>query len=190
MDSQASKIWQLYSDQLLAYINKRVANSQDAEDLRQEVFLKIYNKLDTLDDLVKLESWLYQVTKNTIIDYYRKKKDQPTKDDFFLSLFADDEQDEDVNNMNEQLLRVLGDFIDDVSSKNKEAIQLYYLEHLDHQTISDKLGISVSASKMRVKRGKEELKQALFDCCDFKVDIYGNIVDMERKNSDCSCDCG
>jgi RNA polymerase sigma-70 factor (ECF subfamily) len=64
-------LWEAYSRQLLAFIRRRVADEADAEDLLQEVFLRIHTHLCCLPELGKVKSWVYQITRNAIIDYYR-----------------------------------------------------------------------------------------------------------------------
>src|SRR5687768_10260218 len=58
---------------LYQYIAARIKDRDDAADTLQEVFIKIASKLDSLADGAKLKSWIYTITRNTIIDYYRKK---------------------------------------------------------------------------------------------------------------------
>jgi RNA polymerase sigma-70 factor (ECF subfamily) len=68
------QVWETFSPPLFHFIRKRVADSETAEDLLQEVFLKIHQHIEALQDVRKLESWIYQITRNTIIDYYRSTK--------------------------------------------------------------------------------------------------------------------
>ena len=74
MDEILETIWRENHDQLLSFINKRIKNKEESEDILQEVFIKILSKIGTLKDSSKLQSWVYQMTRNAIIDYIRKKK--------------------------------------------------------------------------------------------------------------------
>jgi RNA polymerase sigma-70 factor (ECF subfamily) len=65
------------TDLLIRYIIKRVANAEDAEDILQEVFLKIHNNLKNLEDEKKIHAWIYTIARNTITDYYRKNSRMP-----------------------------------------------------------------------------------------------------------------
>ena len=69
-------IWNQFKDELLRFIVSRVNDKDIAQDLLQIVFIKIHSKSDSLSDNDKLTSWLYQITRNTIIDYYQPKYEQ------------------------------------------------------------------------------------------------------------------
>ncbi|WP_316365587.1 sigma-70 family RNA polymerase sigma factor [Candidatus Thiodiazotropha sp. CDECU1] len=68
------EIWNHYHSNLLAFIQKRVNDKTAAEDILQDIFVRIQSRIDTLENRSKLESWLYQITRNAIIDFYRSRK--------------------------------------------------------------------------------------------------------------------
>ena len=65
---------QRYQQRLLAYVSQRISTTADAEDIVQSIFVKIQQHPPYIDNQPKLEGWLLQVTKNTLIDYWRKQK--------------------------------------------------------------------------------------------------------------------
>ena len=69
---QIDKIHAEFHSLLYQYITARVKDKDDAADVLQEVFIKISSKLDSLADGSKLKSWIFTITSNAIIDYYRK----------------------------------------------------------------------------------------------------------------------
>lgn len=71
---QVQALWEEFQDRLQAFILQRVSDPIVAEDLLQEVFVKIHQSIGSLEEETKLESWIYQITRNTIIDYYRTTK--------------------------------------------------------------------------------------------------------------------
>lgn len=175
-----------YRNELYNYIRKKVNNAHDAEDILQDVFVKLYSKIDSVKNPDKLKAFMYQVANNTVIDYYRKKKDVPKEPDCFEKPVEDEEG---SGNLNDEITCCLRKMIDELPKAQQEALLLHDIEGLRHKEISTAKDISVSASKMRVKRGKESLKQTLEDCCRFEVDKYGNIVDYELKKDKCTrCD--
>ena len=64
------QIWQEYKHQLQRFLRSRVSNAGDAEDLLQEILIKTHQQLHTVQDPEKLRAWLFQVTRNAVIDYY------------------------------------------------------------------------------------------------------------------------
>ena len=81
-------IWKSFHEQLFGFIKARVHSTETAEDILQEIFIKIHKNVKNIKNEQKIASWVYQITRNTIIDYYRKKKidtkDYTSRiDDFF-----------------------------------------------------------------------------------------------------------
>jgi RNA polymerase sigma-70 factor (ECF subfamily) len=70
----SEQIWQEYHSRLRAFIKSRIADDSVADDILQNVFLKMHAGLPSLKDGTKLQSWLYQIARNTIIDLYRSQK--------------------------------------------------------------------------------------------------------------------
>jgi len=68
------QIWQEHQTKLYAFIRSKISNECDAKDLLQQLFLKIHEKQDTLRDQKKAVSWIYQITRNAVTDYYRTHK--------------------------------------------------------------------------------------------------------------------
>ncbi len=63
-------IWKKFNQQLLAFIRFKVKDKSVAEDILQDVFIKVFQNLDSLQDKEKLRSWLYSISRNAIYDYY------------------------------------------------------------------------------------------------------------------------
>lgn len=71
MTKDLQETWQQVHDGLRAFVSKRVANEAEVEDILQEVFLRMHRKLDSLKDPRRMVSWMFQITRNAIIDHYR-----------------------------------------------------------------------------------------------------------------------
>jgi len=69
-----SELWSRFNKQLLVFIKSKVQDKDQAEDILQNVFIKIHSNIDKTEDFQKIESWIYQITRNTIIDYYKQYK--------------------------------------------------------------------------------------------------------------------
>ncbi len=184
MDRDVKYIWQNFSAGLLGYIKLKVHDEYIAEDLLQEVFLKLYKNIEKLEEESKLKPWLYQITKNTIIDYYRKHTEEPV---IFESLDKELKVNDESVNMNDEIVECLKSLMFKLPEKYQTSILLYDLKGLKHKDISRRLSISISGSKTRLQRARNKLKEVLYDCCDFELDVFGNILEYRQKKN-YSCD--
>ena len=77
------QLWSEFAIPLRAFLRGRVRSPADAEDLLQDVFLKVHQRIGDLRDAAKLEGWLYQIARNAVIDHYRRQRPaEPLTDDF------------------------------------------------------------------------------------------------------------
>src|SRR5436190_7106428 len=72
MNATVESIWNEVASQLRSFIRSRVGNHVAAEDILQDAFLKIHQKLPTLRANERLEAWVWRITRNVINDYFRK----------------------------------------------------------------------------------------------------------------------
>ena len=76
-------------------------------------------------------------------------------------------------------------FINQLPGKYKEALLLTEFQDVSKIKLAEKLNISYSGAKSRVQRGKEKLKEMILNCCAYQSDVYGNLMENERKNFKC-----
>jgi RNA polymerase sigma-70 factor (ECF subfamily) len=180
------KIWEQLSAELRRFLRSRIGDEQVADDLLQETFLRIHQRLGTLEDETRLASWVFQIARNLLTDYYRGKGRAAGA---LTSDVAAEEAAEE--NANEQVMQCMAAMIEQLPQGYREALKLYEIEGVRQQEIAGRMGISLSGAKSRVQRGREKLKGLLVDCCRFERDRRGNVIDFGRRGSDASCDaCG
>ncbi|WAH38130.1 RNA polymerase sigma factor SigZ [Alicyclobacillus dauci] len=183
MDTQ--HIWEEFSGKLQGFIFSRVNNQFDADDILQDVFRKIHDNIDSVEDDAKIQGWLFRIARNTIIDHYRSKaKNNSVPIDDKEDMFAAPE--EEVANLNETVASWLNATIADLPDKYREAIVLTEIEGLTQKELAERLGISLSGAKSRVQRGREKLKEMILDCCHLEFDRLGNVIDYTRNESCCA----
>ncbi len=78
MLTTTQSVWDAFHVPLQQFIRRRVSDEATAEDVLQDVFLKIHQHMETLKDVKKLEGWIYQITRNAIIDFYRSSRPTTT----------------------------------------------------------------------------------------------------------------
>ena len=75
------QLWQEYDNRLRQFLLSRVKNPADVDDLLQEIRIKTYQDFTTIKEPEKLLSWLFQIARNTLIDYYRKSRVETSRQD-------------------------------------------------------------------------------------------------------------
>jgi RNA polymerase sigma-70 factor, ECF subfamily len=174
------EIWNRYHSNLLAFIRRRVNDKVAAEDILQDVFVRIHSRLETLKNRDKLENWLYQITRNTIIDYYRSRRPMEEMPEWL----AQPQIGREENNRRE-LSSCLEPMIQQLPEKYRHAVQLSEIEGKTQKEVAEKENISLSGAKSRVQRGRALLKTMLHDCCKFEINAMNQIVDYDKKDKDC-----
>lgn len=190
-DCDVNVVWNKFRNELLIFIKTKVNDEYEAEDLLQEVFIKIYKNIEHLDNQAKLKSWLYKITNNTIIDYYRKKNHSTLLVDELENVKDVQMNEEENSNMNDEMVNCLKSFLYELPDKYKEPLEMYEFKGMKHKEISKKLNISLSGSKTRIQRARGKLKEVLSECCDIEFDVYGNIIEYKhrhKENFPCSND--
>ena len=175
-------IWEEFSDRLRRFILKRVWHEPDADDILQDVFYKIHNSIHNLKKEDKLESWIYQITRNAIVDHYRHRAKSLTEISEIPEISGEDVVTED---MNENISACLKPMIDDLPVKYRQAILLTEYEKMTQKELAENLGLSISGAKSRVQRARKNLKDMLLACCHFEFDRLGSIIDYQPREGTC-----
>jgi RNA polymerase sigma-70 factor (ECF subfamily) len=176
-------LWQDYHDRLLSFIRGRVESREVAEDILQDVFIKIQKGLASLQDNERMESWIYQIVRNAVVDHYRSRK---AFEELPQSLTAPEPEQEAQARY--EISTCLKPMIDTLPALYRDALQLSEIEGLKQKQVAETLGLSLSGAKSRVQRGRGLVLDLLNDCCRFERDHHGTMVGYEPRNSDCS-DC-
>jgi len=189
MTHNTESIWQAYSSQLKAYILKRIPDSSFADDILQDVFIKIHEKIGMLKDNEKISNWIYQITKNSIIDYYRKQKmkfsDIQELSDKEMNAIEETEA-TIYENPEQRIASGLRNMINALPEKYAKALDMVEIGGLSQVQLAKELKISVSGAKSRVQRGRQMLKDSLLECCHYEFDKYGTIISYHSRSC-CGC---
>lgn len=179
MPKSLKEIWDEFGLKLKQFINRQIRDESTTEDIFQEVFLKIHSNLVNLKEEDKLESWLYQITRHAVIDHFRRQRKEGELPEEWEA-----DQNEHVNEAIEKLAPSIKAMILMLPQRYKEALILTEYQGLTHQQLAVKLGISLTAAKTRVRRGRKQLKEMLLACCHFELDRRGKVIDYYPK---CAC---
>lgn len=175
---ESERLWEEFADQLGGFLRARVRSEAEAEDLRQEVFLKLQKQLDANRSIRDLGAWLYRSARNAVIDHYRKRKpSEEIVEALSYTTDGSDRKDPDIAPLMASFRRMIHALPDGY----REAVILADLEELPHKQVAGRLGLSLSATKSRILRGREMLRQSLDACCRFERDRRGSVIDCEPK---------
>lgn len=176
------QVWDDFTAQLRRFIASRIQNEADADDILQEVFIKIHRSIDRLEDQSKLQAWVYQITRNAIIDYYRQSEQAVEAPGELPEGLTEGSSEEEVE---AEVATWLQPMMEELPEKYREALHLTEIQGLTQKEMAERLNISLSGAKSRVQRAREKLKGVLLECCHVEVDRRGKVMDWESKEPDC-----
>lgn len=154
-----------YQERLFHYI-KRISyfDSEDAEDIIQEIFIKAYRSLNDFDDSFKFSTWIYRIARNATIDAIRKKQVRPQaarlEPEDLVKIFHSNIDIENEVIAKDDLNKVK-EIIDKMSFKYKEVLVLRFLEEKTYEEIMDILGKPKGTVAALVNRGRKILLEEI-----------------------------
>ncbi len=182
MTTAVTTIWLEFHKELRAFILNKTRNPVDTDDILQEVFMKIIHNIDKVNHAENLRHYLYGIVRNTINDYFRNRKTILDTSEIIEKI-----TEEETQSLNTTIAECcIKPFINKLPKNYREALLITEFQNVSQIELAEKLQISYSGAKSRVQRGKEKLKQLIQDCCAYESDHYGNLLDSENKNCNCT----
>jgi RNA polymerase sigma-70 factor (ECF subfamily) len=155
-----------YNATLLRYVMRRShATKEDAEDIVQNSFIKMYRNINDFDYNLKFSSWAYRITHNELIDWYRKQKSRPQlvvsdkDEDVFASIAGDMNIEKEA--IQKETKKEIESVIKTLDPKYQEVVMLRFFEDKSYDEISDILQIPAGTVAIRLSRAKKVLQSAL-----------------------------
>ena len=163
-DEAFERIVRLYSHRVVRYCARMVGGG--AEDLAQEIFVKLYLALDTFDLRRPLPPFLFRIAHNHCLDALRKKKVP------MVSLVKDEEEDRETQHADEkptpeqlaqraEVIRAVEAALEALPPDYRSALVMACVEGMSYEEISETLGLPMGTVKARIHRGREKLQQML-----------------------------
>ncbi|MCJ8329209.1 MAG: sigma-70 family RNA polymerase sigma factor [Lentisphaeria bacterium] len=171
-------IYEEHRLELINFINQKIGNFSDAEDLLHDTFKKMIVNAETLDES-RVRSWLFHVARNAIVDYYRKKKS-------FVELSDLLEDESYTEPERDGLKRCIQGMMLELPEADRLALIESDLERIPQKEIAARLNISHTAVKSRIQRSRKRLHEMVNDCCVIERDSLGRVMQQECKSS-CGC---
>jgi RNA polymerase sigma-70 factor (ECF subfamily) len=154
-----TQLYELYFKKIFRFVFYRVSHKEVAEDLSEEVFLKAFAKIASIQDNGAFEGWLYQIARNLIIDYYRQKKLVVPLEDIENTLEYETNVVDVVNLQSQQ--KILLTVLKELNAEQQIVIKLKFLEGLDNSEIASLLHKSEGAIRVIQHRAITKLQELI-----------------------------
>ena len=168
-----------FAEELRRFVRRRVPGP-DADDVHQDILLRIHLGVGALRAQERLAPWVYRVARSAIVDHQRRRR--PT---LLGEEWADQEAPEDPRVDTRGLLAAcLIPFLSQLSDDQAEALRLTDLGGLTQRAAAAQLGVPLPTLKARVRRGRLELREAFEACCELAIDGRGAVFEISPR---CGC---
>lgn len=173
-----SKVYEAYHDKVLSYASKLLGRDT-ADDVSQEVFIKIGRSLGSLADSSKLASWIYAITLNTVRDVARKRASAPDRASSSTDSAREDPESDapmscipdassrtpEEDAIRNEMVACYLDYVRQLPANYYEVYVLSEFEHLSNEDIARRLSVSLGAVKIRLHRARTQLNEELRSNC-------------------------
>ena len=159
------RIYDRFARKVLNFIYRMVNSLEEAEDLTQETFVTVYQKLGSLKDNSKFEPWLFRIARNFVYQRYRSRSpvtvslDALDEDGQPLTQIVDERKTPDEAFQAGELERVVQDVIEELPDKYREVFVLSAIQKLSYQQIAETVGRSLPSVKTDIHRARLEVRK-------------------------------
>lgn len=159
-------LWIAHGSSLYFFILKRVHHATVAQDILQNIFLKVHEHLDRLQNPTKAKSWVFQIARNELANHYRG----------LTPNFSTIRESEHFEDFAKDGFCCFERFLEELPNNYRKVVKLVYLEGKTNVEAADRLGLSLANVKARIRRAKNMLKQRFQECCLYEMDKSGKLV--------------
>ena len=179
-------LWHQFRSGLQRFLQARLPTPSDADDVLQEVFLRIHTGLEHLQDTTRVQAWIYGIARRAVADFYRARRpatpaipdDATTAALLPEDPLADYDGDHDVH---EEVLSWLLPTIETLPPRYAVPLRMADVEGRKQHEVAAALGLTVSGAKSRIQRGRALLREALLQCCVIEFGADGRAAAFQRR---------
>jgi RNA polymerase sigma-70 factor (ECF subfamily) len=151
---------EVFKNKLFRYALNMLKNELDAEDVIQELLVRIWQRKEQFDQIENKEAWCMTVTRNLCIDKIRSRK-QSSQDVSDYHFIADHGATPDIVTEDRENLKIVMDVLNSLPENQKEIIHLRDVEGYTYKEISELTGLSEDQVKVNLFRARQRLKEKL-----------------------------
>ena len=169
--------WDTYSSDIKRFIISKTNDSNIADDILQDTFIKVHTKLHTLRDDDKLKPWLFSVARYTVLDHFKTSKIKVELNDF--------EAEDTTLNPEHTEKDCLRGILVNLPKKYREPIFLSDIMGLKQKEVAERLNLSLPTVKSQIQRARKQIAQGFMDCCGYQMNDEGHLVGEIKDKKDC-----
>lgn len=174
-------LWEQFGPPLRRFLARRVPPGVEADDLVQEVFLRVIRGVAAVRATDRPEAWLFQIARNALRDSLRVRLRRDGRTDPLDGDLPADVDPTADRAAEAELAPCLTAMIDRLAEPYRTAITLTSLQGVSQADAARRLGVSASGMKSRVQRGRVQLREMLVTCCSIAVDVRGGVADFHTR---------
>lgn len=169
--------WNNVQNELKGFVFKRVKDKALTEDIVHDVFLKVQSKIHQVKESDRIFGWLYQITRNTITDHYRKNSKNINPKDI--------DWESTPPNFNDCVTNTISELMSTLPDKYRIPLEMTELQNISQLEVAEKLNLNYTTAKARVQRARLMLREKMEEILIVKTDGYGNVILCKNRSSCC-----
>ncbi len=177
VDAPCDPAWAALVEEVRRYVRRRVDAPDVVDDLVQEVFVRVHDRAEQLREGDKLAAWIGRIAAHVVVDHYRRSGRQVPLEDEPVQV-----PDEDAGPDMGPLLAWVATSVNNLEPAYRDVLRLTELQGMTQRQAAQVLGLSLTAVKSRVRRGRAKVEQAVHECCHVELDARGGVVDYAPRN--------
>ena len=167
-------LWARHEPELRGWLRARMPSAADVEDVLQDSFIKVMRQQQRLSDMGQPRAWLFEVIRNTLIDWLRAAKPwQPLPFDW-----EELPQETLSNDTVDALAACIPRVLSELNAQDREAIELCDLQGMAQTEFARCKGLSLPAAKSRVQRARQRMREHMAQGCQVSFDPQGRVDDF------------
>lgn len=172
-------VWEQYRAAIKSFLHSKVSNTDDVDDLLQDILIKTHANLHTLKSGQSVKPWLFQIANRTIIDFYRKNAKQSGLHPEDLWYHEND------TTIQQELAHCIEPFIRSLPPEHAALLTAIDIHGTSQKDYAANTGLSYSTLKSRVQKSRSLLRAQFSRCCELTLDKHGNVIDYESRSRHC-----
>jgi len=155
-DTAFEYLFNRYREAIYRLFVQRLGGANDADDLLQETFIKVYINLHRYSPDYTFGQWVYTIARNTFIDYVRKRQDDLSLDERFSAPPSPAPTPEE-NVINRQQRTQIEQYLERLAPHYRRLVVMRFFDEYSYEEIADKLALPLGTVKTRIHRARERM---------------------------------